>query len=336
MNIAQRKHAAILGALTADAASLGYHWLYDPDRLAEVAGEAPEFADPNPADYEGGVGYFAHGHKRAGELTHYGEQLAVALRSLAQSDGAWDPHHYLAEFRATFERGGSFHGYIDGATSGTLDNAKKAEADAKDAAKKAGKDVSHIALSAVQGADDNQMPAFSKLPPIVARYAGDPRLTQIVEEAVRVTNNNNEAAEYAIFGALTLEKVILGASILDALQTTAAESPDKVRDRVQSALNLKETRPKEIGRHFGQACYAKDAMPVSVAILRDRSTFVEGVRANIFAAGDNAGRGIFVGAMLGAAGATDDSGIPISWLARLRDLGDYLRLSERVCTSERS
>lgn len=327
MNTSQRKHGVVLGALVADAASLGFHWLYDPDRLAAVAGEHPEFAEPDKNNYEGVAGYFAHGHAEPGDGTHYGEQLAVALRSLAANGGTWDAHHYLAEFRATFERGGSFHGYIDASTSGTLDNAKKAEANANSNVEGA-KD-----WSAIQGAYDRQISAFSKLPPIVARYAGDPALTEIVDEAVRVTNNNDEAVEYALFGAMALEKVVLGASIPDALRGVAAESPDGVRERVESALDLKETRAKQIGQHFGQACYAKDAIPVSVAILRDRNTFADGVRANILAAGDNAGRSIFVGAMLGAAGGIEGDGIPLSWLARLHGLSDYMLLTESAVSA---
>ena len=36
-----RARAALQGALVADAAALGLHWLYDPERLAQVAGDAP-------------------------------------------------------------------------------------------------------------------------------------------------------------------------------------------------------------------------------------------------------------------------------------------------------
>lgn len=325
----QRKQGAILGALVADAASLGFHWLYDADRLADVAGAKPEFAAPNPRDYEGVAGYFAHADKSPGDVTHYGEQMAVALRSLAQNGGAWMPADYLAEFRATFERGGSFSGYIDAATRGTLDNAKEAEAKGEGEGSK-----EDVELSLKVGADDAQMPAFSKLPPIVARYAGDPRLLEIAEEAIRITNNHDEAVAYALFGARALEQVILGESILHAMKSAAAEAPDSAREVIESALALDENRPKYIAEHFGAACYTRMAMPVSVTILRDHLVFVDGVRQNIFAGGDNAGRGIFVGAMLGAAGGIGGDGIPLSWLSRLSGLERYLTQVEAACAED--
>ena len=37
---------AVLGALTADAAALGLHWLYNTDRLAGVAGDHVVFRQP--------------------------------------------------------------------------------------------------------------------------------------------------------------------------------------------------------------------------------------------------------------------------------------------------
>ena len=33
------------GALVADAAAMGLHWLYDQDRIAEAAGDAPELLE---------------------------------------------------------------------------------------------------------------------------------------------------------------------------------------------------------------------------------------------------------------------------------------------------
>lgn len=61
----------LLGALVADAASLGLHWLYDPDRIAEIAtahGTAA-FAPVDAAFFEGATGYFAHAGRHAGMLT---------------------------------------------------------------------------------------------------------------------------------------------------------------------------------------------------------------------------------------------------------------------------
>lgn len=72
----------ILGALVADAASMGLHWVYDQAHIRKLAPEAPEFRTPQAADYEGVKGYFAHPTRTAGDLSQYGEQAVVMHRAL--------------------------------------------------------------------------------------------------------------------------------------------------------------------------------------------------------------------------------------------------------------
>ena len=151
MDFSQRKQASILGALVGDAASLGFHWLYDPKKIAELAGEHPEFREPNEADYRDASGYFAADGKKAGEQSHYGAQLEVALRSLVECEGEWNPFHYQAAFCQAFDRGGWFSGYIDSATKGTLDGVKDSE-----------KAVIAAALAQVEGLTGPQESFFTK------------------------------------------------------------------------------------------------------------------------------------------------------------------------------
>ena len=66
-----RAHAAMIGAYVADAAALGLHWLYDPQRLAALDGPVV-FRAPNPVDFDGAKGVFVHRGKRAGDLSQYG------------------------------------------------------------------------------------------------------------------------------------------------------------------------------------------------------------------------------------------------------------------------
>ncbi len=91
--------SAIAGGWVADAASLGLHWLYESNRILEVAGQAPEFLTPR-ADYFGkGFGFFAHGGIQAGDVSHYGAATKVLSDSLLAckselsvritSDGSW-------------------------------------------------------------------------------------------------------------------------------------------------------------------------------------------------------------------------------------------------------
>lgn len=84
--------AMLLGALVANAASLGLHWLYDPDRIAQIATKrgTAAFAPVDAAFFEGAKGYFAHAGRHAGMLTQYGEALLVGMRSMIDSKGPFD------------------------------------------------------------------------------------------------------------------------------------------------------------------------------------------------------------------------------------------------------
>ena len=89
--------AAVLGALVADSAALGLHWLYDPQRIAIIeASKGLAFLQPDPAHYEGAKGYFAHGRKMVGESTSYGETCLLMLRHLAKH-GRFNRIEYQSE-----------------------------------------------------------------------------------------------------------------------------------------------------------------------------------------------------------------------------------------------
>ena len=114
--------AALTGGWVADAASLGLHWLYDSQRICEVAGQSPEFLPPKADYFTGGFGYFAHDGKQSGDVSHYGAATGVLTGSLLANEGKLDIRDYQRRFRAFFGPGGDWRGYIDNPTRGTLNN----------------------------------------------------------------------------------------------------------------------------------------------------------------------------------------------------------------------
>ena len=178
----ERARNAVVGALVADAASLGLHWIYDPVRVAEVAGKTPEFREPDIKNYRGTAAYFAHAGKRAGDSTHYGEQLLVLLRSLAARDGAFDAADYERSFVESFGPGGRWVGYIDFATRETLFNIDRAEHDALAAAR---------AFDLGSHEKDRAL-MESKVMANARRWSGE-RLAAAMENAVRITHGDDAA-----------------------------------------------------------------------------------------------------------------------------------------------
>jgi ADP-ribosylglycohydrolase len=179
------------------------------------------------------------------------------------------------------------------------------------------------------GADDMQLPAVSKLPPLVACYLGSNQLLDVTEAAVRVTNHNDEAVAWARCAARLLDHLFRGDSLQDALASAETEAPDQASlSRAQSGSALDAI---QAGDSFGRTCYLHEAMPVIFHILSQATSYTEAVRANIQCGGDSCGRAWIIGpAMAAIHGVGGEHGIPLSWLVRVTDASTILLDIERL------
>jgi ADP-ribosylglycohydrolase len=178
---------AVLGALTADAASLGLHWLYDTRRLNEIIASSgkPEFLEPRRENYEGYFGYFAHAGRQAGDCSHYGESALVMLRALAGS-ADFSARPYESLFRLHFGPGGEFCGYIDNATRLTLENLAERDKRAVSLA---------VALAGSLPAEVRNT-LIGKVIPYTRQFSGEALRTP-VERAVRITYDDDALVKLA-------------------------------------------------------------------------------------------------------------------------------------------
>ncbi|RBP32416.1 ADP-ribosylglycohydrolase [Marinobacter pelagius] len=174
------------------------------------------------------------------------------------------------------------------------------------------------------GANDMQLPAVSKLPPLVASYCGSDRLMELSEAAVRVTNHNDEAVAWAKCAARLLDHLFRGESMPAALETAKAYAPDQASlARAQSGSSLDAI---QAGDTFGRTCYLHEAMPVIFHILTHARSYTEAIRANIHCGGDSCGRAWIIGpAMAAVHGVGGERGIPLGWLTRVTDAPAILR-----------
>ncbi len=366
MTITDRKRAMIMGSFVADAATMGVHWLYDQDRLRALAPETPEFRAPDPSDFEGVPGYFAHGMRRAGDFSQYGEQAMVMLNACISPEG-YSTATYSQMFREHFGYGGVYVGYIDRPTRDTLDNMTRIEAQAQEKcravdpsiddathkailakvlsnrAKKSGAALREALSGAVKrsydddalvdyavklvevldenarppGADDVQLPAVSKLPALVAIHYDAPDLPNMVEQAVRVTNNSDVAVRYAQVVALLLKEIIKTGELPD-LDALASAAPPDVAKALERALLRKGDTTEAVTADIGMICNLDTGLPSVFHNLAQGHSFVDAVRTNIYAGGDNCGRAIILGAALGGVhGMGGEKGVPEGWLARV-------------------
>ncbi len=183
------------------------------------------------------------------------------------------------------------------------------------------------------GADDMQLPAVSKLPPLVASYYGSDRLMEVTEAAVRVTNHNDEAVAWAKCAATLLDQLFQGKPMAAALETAKAEAPDQ--ESLSNAQSGSSLDAVKAGDTFGRTCYLHEAMPVIFHILSHATNYTEAVRANIHCGGDSCGRAWIIGpAMAALHGVGGERGIPLSWLARVTNAPDILTDIERLVNSQ--
>ncbi|NBQ02290.1 MAG: ADP-ribosylglycohydrolase family protein [Opitutae bacterium] len=77
MNDLTNKQSGLLfGSYSADALSLGVHWIYDTNELAQKHGRVSEYKAPGADSY--------HPHKQAGDQGHVGDQSLCLLKFLVR------------------------------------------------------------------------------------------------------------------------------------------------------------------------------------------------------------------------------------------------------------
>lgn len=376
-DITARRRNLVIGALIADAAAMGLHWIYDQNHIHKIAPQSPEFRAPDAENYKGVPGYFAHSTKKVGDPSQYGEQLLVMLRCLLANNNQYDPAGYAASFRAHFGYGGAYVGYIDHATRATLDNFRRTEDTALARARSLPFDgpsnvttamvtkamalcmqfsgdtlrqkfeeairithnddavVAHgfavleqiLAAPPARGANDQQLPAIAKLPPLVALMASaaEDDFQHAVSSAVKVTSDHERAAAFGtVCGAMMRAAVLSGdaAAVAKAGRAHATPETDAL---LADALGRLESDTNEVTRHFGMACDLNYGVPSVLHNILSAPSYTEAVRRNIYAGGDTCGRAILLGGLMGALhGVGGEKGIPQAWIDRLTHRQDLL------------
>ena len=301
--------AAILGALIADSAALGLHWLYDPARIVQIEKiKGLVFLQPDANHYADTKGYFAHGHKTAGDSSGYGELCLLMLRHLAQH-GQFDRITYQTEYRDYFGPGGTYIGYIDSPTRQTLQTLLPLKPEE---------------FPENSGADDDQFAALAALPAVVAVHTGSQEtLKAKIEQVVRLTNYNDTAVAAAQYASCVLLEVLNGKSISEALLAALPHAGEKLKPLVEEALQVRMLDSATIAKRFGIACHVLEGIPIIAHIANHAPDYRTAIAENIRIGGDSCGRAIMLGAIMAAYTAQQsgqNASIPLEWIARYRKL----------------
>ncbi len=278
---------AVLAAFTADALSLGVHWVYDTSQIKQKYGRLDKMVTPQLAEY--------HLPRQAGEFTHYGDQMMVLLESVSKT-GEFDLADFSRRWQALFA---SYKGYMDHATSETLGNLK------------AGKPID------AAGSGSADLAGAARIPALFAAGIDDERnLIVTARQQTAMTHNHADVVDASEWMARTAIKIFNGQAPTKAMADSLDAMPDAalLHRAIASGLNSKsEDTQKAIG-NFGQMCSIHAALPSAVHLVsKYEDNFEDAMVENIMAGGDSSARGVMAGFLIGAKQADDF--IPKSWLA---------------------
>ena len=293
MNDLTNKQSGLLfGSYSADALSLGVHWIYDTNELAQKYGRVSEYKAPGAGSY--------HPHKQAGDQGHVGDQSLCLLKFLMR-EKKWSPSDFMDDWLAMWP---DYNDYVDGATKNTLAN------------------LQNQTDKTQGGSDSVEIAGPARIAPLISFLANSPE-SEVVQAAVEqtmLTHRSKEAEESATFLAKTGYRLIHGANLLDTLNETAPEWALKKANSV-----LSENAVDAIGK-LGPACSISSALPAVLYLTIKHGSEIEtAFIENAMAGGDNCARGLVLGMLLGAANGM--ASIPNYWVENLKaqtDLVEFL------------
>lgn len=228
MAIKSRKLGCILAYALADAAVQPLHWIYDLGKFCATVGDAEEIEFWNPSANP----FYC---LETGKPSCYGDQTYALLDSLARKKD-FD----LADLkRTTYSMFGPDTDYA------LFEEAKK-----KGLPVKAGwrnSSIKYFIKKMDEGAeetgqpDDSQIDCVAKIAPLVAMYAGHPKLLFHAEDAIRMTQDNDIAVSIGLAAARIIERCLLTTD-------TSETMLDVVKYAMKCLSANDRTNPQELDR----------------------------------------------------------------------------------------
>ena len=295
IKLKDRQTGLLYGSYCADALSLGVHWIYDSNELAQKHGRVTHYKAPGADSY--------HPHKQEGDQGHVGDQSLCLLKFLVRKKG-WDPVAFMDDWLGMWP---DYNDYVDGATKATLANIQ--EQDDKTQG----------------GSDSGEIAGPARIAPLIA-FLSDSSEGEVVKASVEqtmLTHNSKEAEESAIFLAQAGYRLMHGADLTSTLKETSPEWA------LQAANGVLSQSAVDAIAKLGPACSISSALPSVLYLAMKHGDDTEtAFTENAMAGGDNCARGLALGILLGAANGI--SSIPAHWVDELNaasDLDELIHIS---------
>lgn len=291
----------LLASLIGDALSLGPHWIYDQEVILTKLGRVDAYHAPI-SNY--------HPGKSAGDFTHYGDQVLVLLRSIAEQ-GVFDLPQFAARWR-TFWEDPQNKSYRDGATRQTLEHLQ------------AGMSLDRA------GSDSHDIAGSGRIGPLfLLDWENDEALIDAARSETALTHPADEVVASAEFFCRVVLAVRAGAAIPVALESVVASKawPTLLENGLAVARKsaASDVTDSAALKTHGLSCHTDGAFPgVCHLLLRYPEDPAAALIANATAGGDNAARGTVLGLVYGA--KFPITALPAEWLSGLKARSEILDL----------
>ncbi len=282
---------AILGSFVADAMGMGVEFENDPQKIQQQYGRLEDFVTPKLQHH--------HEGKKAGDLSHYGDQALELLISVVAKD-RFDAESFMVRWRALMKS--DYPTYKDGTSQKVLQEA----IECNDELDKCG-----TASEAIGGA--------VRIAPLVYAYGQDTdSLKQAAKEQATMTHNSHISMLGAAFVAEVTAKVLGGQKPTSVIKELAgAEEYAPISSLITQALQCSIDDPVDAIARLGSDDSVKQALPASIYLIQKyEDNFKEAIVQNTMAGGDTAARGMIIGTVLGAYHGLN--ALPAGWLEGLQ------------------
>lgn len=260
--MSDKRKDLIKAVFVADALSFGAHWVYSTDKLKEeYSGIIDEYRAPMAKFHEG---------KKAGDLSHYGEQALALLKSISDQQG-FDLKQFKDDWIEYLENNEM---YMDHAMKDSLEKLKNSDT--------------------LIGADNLELGGIARsLPVFIKEVISEKEFLDLVH----LTHNGkivDQTAEY-IFNVI--QETLDGSDYKKALEKHkdinqfVEDNFEKIGSKDQIVANADQR---------GQSCSTEKGLPIVLDVLWNADNLLEALTLNIMAAGDTSSRAMVIAAVMAA------------------------------------
>ena len=268
----------LIGGLVANAASLGFHWVYNPEYLEALSKkQSLLFQLPNLDQYkEAGKSYFAYPHAKIGDFTSQGMFL-IWLYEAMKKNPDFTQLDYENLIYSKVRPGGDYIGYVESYSKILVFNKLNVDL--------------NLSLSPLDKEDDHLVGFIP--------YLACKELNLSNEKAWDLAQLFTNKTEYLSFYH-AFDYIFEGIGkkpLSELLKESIVYAPIQYQNKLSLALEMTDTK-KFIKEQAGISCHIPYSIPLIYHILNFSKSFESAVEWNTKIGGASSDRGLMLGAIM--------------------------------------